>query len=329
MEPLIGVLLTNLGTPRLATVPAIRCYLAEFLSDPRVVERPRWQWLPILHAVILRHRPAKLVSEYGAIWQGGTSPLLAISQQQANAVRQRLQDLYPDRFCVALAMRYGAPSIADGLQHLVRNGATRLLLLPLYPQYSATTTAAAFDAIATAFNAWRVIPAHRFIDCYYDDERYSAAIADSIVDFWRECPVPERLLFSFHGLPQRYVAAGDPYDRQCHDTAQRVAARLGLAKRQWEIAFQSRFGPEPWLQPYTDETLCAWAAGGIRKVHVICPGFAADCLETLFEIAITNRDAFIKAGGTSLHYIPALNARKIHIELLVQLLLDNASNWLH
>ena len=325
--PRVGVLLTNLGTPEAATTTAIRRYLAEFLADRRVVDRPRWQWLPILHAFILRRRPAKLVPEYAAIWDHG-APLLTISQQQTDAVRQRLQQLHGGWFCVALGMRYGKPSISDGLQQLLKDGATRLLLLPLYPQYAAATTASAFDAIAAVFKRWRVIPAHRFIDGYCMDDRYIDALAASIGEFWRTHPMPERLLFSFHGLPKRHVNAGDPYEEQCHHTAQRLAIRLGLPPAQWEIAFQSRFGPEAWLQPYTDQTLRKWGTQGIRRVHLICPGFAADCLETLFENAIIHRDIFTHAGGHRLHYIPALNASPVHIELLVQLLLDNASGWL-
>ena len=324
----IGVLLINVGTPKAATAPAIRAYLADFLSDRRVIERPRWQWLPILHGVILRRRPSKIAPDYAAVWSHQGSPLLTITQAQTDAVQQRLQQLYPQQFRVEFGMRYGQPTIADGLYRLYACGITRLLLLPLYPQYSAVTTASAFDAIAAVFNRWRVIPDHRFIASYYHNDSYLDAVVDSIHTFWQEHSQPERLLFSFHGLPRRYVEAGDPYYHQCCATANAVVARLGLDSEQWGIGFQSRVGPEPWLQPYTDETLMAWARSGIARVQVICPGFAADCLETLAEIGIDNRAAFVNAGGNSLQYIPALNSRNSHIDALVSLLLNTAGDWI-
>ncbi len=311
----VGVLLTNLGTPDSPEPSDVRRYLAEFLADPRIVERPRWLWRPILHGIILRVRPRRAARAYRKIWTDAGSPLLAISREQARQLQARLGDDIP----VALGMRYGHPSIAAGLQELRRKGVRRIVVLPLYPQYSATTTGSTFDAVNAELRTWRVVPELHLINRYHAHPAYLDALAASIREAWSARPRGERLLFSFHGLPRRYAEAGDPYPGECEQTATAVAGRLGLQADEWQLTYQSRFGPEEWLQPYTDETLRSLAAEGVRSVDVIAPGFAADCLETLEEIAMENRDVFLKAGGREYHYIPALNARPDHIEMMAQL----------
>ncbi|HID49996.1 MAG TPA: ferrochelatase [Chromatiales bacterium] len=312
--PRVGVLLVNLGTPDAPTPKAVRRYLAEFLWDPRIVERPRWLWWPVLHGIILRLRPGRVARAYRKIWTDAGSPLLTISQQQQTRLAERLAPVP-----VALAMRYGTPSIADGLGILQRAGIDRLVVVPLYPQYSATTTGSTFDAVSQELQRWRHVPELHFLNSYCRQEDYIAALAASVRDAWSVHGRPDKLLFSFHGLPQRYVTAGDPYPAQCQATAGDIANALHLAPDQWQLAYQSRFGPEAWLQPYLDRTLAQLAREGTTHVQVVCPGFAADCLETLEEINMQNREAFLQAGGKTFHYIPALNTRDDHIAMLARL----------
>jgi len=311
----VGVLLANLGTPDSPETADVRRYLAEFLADPRIVERPRWLWKPILHGIILRVRPRRAARAYRKIWTGEGSPLLSIGREQAHRLQARLGTEIP----VSLGMRYGRPSIAAGLQELRRKGVRRIVVLPLYPQYSATTTGSTFDAVSAELTTWRAVPELRFLNRYHLHPAYLDALAASVREAWSGRPRGERLIFSFHGLPRRYAEAGDPYPSECEQTAAAVAERLGLQADEWLLSYQSRFGPEEWLQPYTDETLRRLATEGVRSVDVIAPGFAADCLETLEEIAMANRDVFIDAGGKEYHYIPALNARSDHIEMMAQL----------
>ncbi len=325
--PRLGVLLTNLGTPDAPTTTAVRRYLREFLSDPRVVEVPRPLWWLILNAIILPIRPSRSAAAYRQVWTEAGSPLLVIAQDQASAIRERLQQELPGRVEVALGMRYGRPGIADALLSLKRAGVTRLLILPLYPQYSATTTGSTFDAVSAALTRWRWLPDLRFVASYHDDPGYIAALAASVREYWQQQGRSERLLFSFHGLPQRYLERGDPYHCQCHKTARLLASDLGLDHAHWRVAFQSRVGREPWLKPYTDELLKEWGAAGLGKVDVLCPGFSADCLETLEEIAMQNKEFFEQAGGGELRYIPALNTRADHIQALLALLLRNLAGW--
>ncbi|MDX1824196.1 MAG: ferrochelatase, partial [Thiohalomonadales bacterium] len=249
-----GILLTNLGTPDAPTPAAIRRYLAEFLWDPRVVEQPRWLWWLVLHGIILRFRPKRVAKAYAEIWTDDGSPLLHISQQQATLLQSALEPLFAGPVKVALAMRYGQPSIAAGLQSLREAGARRILVLPLYPQYSATTTASTLDAVSRELQYWRWVPELRFVNHYHDHPAYIHALAKSIQTTWQTTGQPDKLLFSFHGLPQRYLEAGDPYFCECHKTARLVTELLQLDATQWQTTFQSRFGPEPWLQPYTDHT---------------------------------------------------------------------------
>ena len=323
----LGVLLVNLGTPDAPTAGAVRRYLAEFLWDPRVVEAPRWLWWLVLHGVILRLRPRRSAAAYRQVWTDQGSPLLIHSQRQADALEAELKRQLPGPLRLALGMRYGRPSIAEALDALGDAGCRRLLVLPLYPQYSATTTASVFDAVVDRLKTWRWLPELRFINQYHDEPRYVEAIADSIRGTWAERPQAEKLLMSFHGIPRRYLLNGDPYHCQCQKTARLVAEELNLRPDQWAVSFQSRVGREEWLRTNTDQLLMEWAATGVKSVDVICPGFAADCLETLEEIGEQNRDFFLEAGGESFHYIHCLNDRPDHIGALTALLLKHAFGW--
>ena len=324
----IGVLVTNLGTPDAPTAGAVRRYLAEFLADPRVIEAPRWVWRLILHGVILRIRPRRSARAYATVWTPEGSPLLVNSRAIAGALEARWSRSAPDRVTVALGMRYGNPPISEALLALREAGATRVVVLPLYPQYSGTTGGSTFDAVARVLSGWRRMPALRFIEHYHDDPGYIGALAASIEAAWAEGGPPDRLLFSFHGLPRRYLDAGDPYHCECRKTARLVAETLGLSPEQWLVAFQSRVGREEWLRPYTDETLVEWGREGVARVDVACPGFPADCLETLEEIAIRGCESFVDAGGGQLRYIPALNAAPRHVEALAALVERTMSDWL-
>ncbi len=323
----LGVLLVNLGSPDEPTTAAVRRYLAEFLWDPRVVEIPRPLWWLILHGVVLRLRPRRSAHAYQRVWTEQGSPLLVISRAQARALQCELAARYGERVHVALAMRYGNPSIKAGLAQLRAVKTRRIVILPLYPQYSAATTGTVFDAVSDVLRTWRWVPELRFITHYHDDVGYLAALTNSIHESWRLHGQAGRLLFSFHGMPQRTLLAGDPYYCHCQKTARLIAERLGLPQERWALTFQSRFGRAEWLQPYTDKTLRHWARQGVKRVDVVCPGFAADCLETLEEIAMQNKESFLASGGTRLHYIPALNARPDHIAALVNILGTHIQGW--
>ena len=316
----IGVLLVNLGTPEAATPTAVRRYLRQFLSDPRVVETPRWLWWLILNLIVLPFRPRKTAAAYQKIWKDG-SPLLHLSRRQQQALQQALAAA-PVR--VALGMSYGEPSIAAALNQLKRQQCRRLLVLPLYPQYAGSTTGSVFEAVTAALRQQRLVPHFRFISGYCDDPRYIAALADSIAANGGD----GKLIFSFHGTPLNMLLAGDPYHCLCHKTARLTAEKLGLAAGDWMVTFQSRFGRAEWLRPYTDETLRMLPQRGVKNVRVVCPAFAADCLETLEEIAQENRDIFMDAGGDHYRYIPALNDTPSHISFLRELILETVSDWL-
>lgn len=318
-----GILLTNLGTPDAPTTPAVRRYLAEFLADPRITELPRWLWWLILHGIILRVRPHRSAKNYAKIWTENGSPLLHITQLQAQALQQQLDQHYPDKIQVAIGMRYGNPSIAQGLLQLQQANAQQIIILPLYPQYSSSTTGSTFDAIAQTLQKWRWLPELHFVTQYYEQTHYIQALTQHIQAYWQIHGQPDKLLFSFHGIPQRFADAGDPYYWQCQQTAQLVAEKLKFA--QWQLVFQSRFGKEAWLQPYTDYTLIELAKLGTQRVDVICPGFAADCLETLEEINQENRTLFLENGGKIFHYIPALNDNPQHIDMLFSLIMQQTS----
>lgn len=316
-----GILLVNLGTPDAPTPAAVRRYLSEFLHDHRVVDMSRWLWCPLLHGIILPLRSPRVARLYQSVWTDDGSPLLAFSRRQQAALTQLLAER--EMACpVELGMTYGQPSIAQALDALQAQGVTHLTVLPLFPQYSSSTTAAVWDGLSKALRTRRNLPAIRFIRDYHDNPLYIAALAEKLR---RSLPAqdsgawPDKLLFSFHGLPQRYVDEGDEYARQCEATAQAVADELGLTPEQWQLSYQSRFGREEWLKPYTDQTLTAWPAQGVRKIAVVCPGFAADCLETLEEIAEQNQHTFLQAGGELFTYVAALNDDRAHIELMYHL----------
>ncbi|HEX7026076.1 MAG TPA: ferrochelatase [Gammaproteobacteria bacterium] len=324
--PATGILISNLGTPDAPTPKALRRYLAEFLGDPRIVEAPRWLWLPVLHGAILRFRPRLSAHAYSKVWTENGSPLLHYSLRQLEALKSRLRTDSGELY-LALGMRYGNPSIPSALESLRGRNIERLLVLPLYPQYSATTTASTFDAVSAALRHWRRIPALRFIDNYHDFPPYIAAMAGHIHDSWSRQERGEKLIFSFHGLPRRYLLKGDPYHCQCHKTARLLAEALGLEAGQWQVSFQSRFGREEWLTPYTDHVLKALPSQNVKRVDVFCPGFSVDCLETLEEIEMQNREFFLEAGGERFNYIPALNAADTHIEALARLVETHMQGW--
>lgn len=321
--PRTGVLVANLGSPDAPTRGALRRYLAEFLADRRVVDLPRAVWWPILHGVILNVRPAKSARLYAAVWGPDGAPLVAIGRRQTAALRQRFPGVP-----FALGMRYGNPSIATALEELRDAGCERLLVLPLYPQYFSGTTGSTWDAVAATLVSWRRVPELRFAGDYHGDSGYIDALAASVREAWERDGAPDRLLLSFHGIPQRYADAGDPYPGQCRRTAQLLAGALGLDDSRCQVAFQSRFGREKWIEPYTDRTLEAWARSGVRHADVICPGFAADCLETLEEIDMQNRKRFLAAGGVRFRYIAALNDRPAHVEALAAIVRRHLAGWL-
>ncbi|MEX0606476.1 MAG: ferrochelatase [Halofilum sp. (in: g-proteobacteria)] len=326
-EASTGVLLVNLGTPDAPTAPAVRRYLAQFLHDHRVIELSRWKWCPILHGIVLRTRPPRVARAYQRIWREDGSPLLSISRRQANALEAALAKRLSEHVKVALGMSYGNPSIPAAIEQLRTVGVRRILLLPLYPQYSGSTVGSVFDATLAALSRLRRVPELRTVHGYPVEPGYIDALAASVREYRESHGSGDLLLFSFHGVPRRYVDNGDPYYCESIWTAQHVAARLGLADDEWKVTFQSRFGREEWLQPYTDQTLESLGQSGLGRVDVICPGFAADCLETLDEIANENRELFEEAGGESLHYIPALNDRGDHIEALADIVERHMAGW--
>jgi len=322
-----AVLLVNLGTPTAPTASAVRPYLAEFLGDPRVIDYPRWLWWLILHGVILRVRPKRSAHAYARIWDERGSPLRYGSEALAAGLQAELERQRPGTLRVALAMRYGEPSVAQTIERLQRDGVRRLLVLPLYPQYSATSTGSVIDAVADAFKQLRWPPELRFVNDYHDDPGHIEALATGIERWWAANGRGEKLLLSFHGIPERYVRLGDPYAEQCQRTAKLLRERLQLGEGEMIVSFQSRVGRERWLQPYTDASVRQLAADGVRKLDVACPGFAVDCLETLEEIAMQNRDFFTAAGGETLRYIPALNDSAEQVASLAALVRRHLGGW--
>jgi ferrochelatase len=325
--PKLGILLANLGSPDAPTPAAVRRYLKEFLSDPRVIEMPRPVWWLMLNLVILNIRPKKSAALYKTIWTKEGSPLVLNALEQVEKVRLAFERRYPGRTEVVLGMRYGNPSIASALESLRDAGINRLVILPLYPQYSATTTASTFDAISDVLKQWRWLPELHFITHYHDADDYIHALASSVKEHWQRYGRSKYLVLSYHGLPKRYLGAGDPYHCECHKTSRLLAEALELNDSEWQTTFQSRVGREEWLKPYTDETLRTLPSKGVKNIDVICPGFSADCLETLEEIAITNREEFIHAGGEQYRYIPALNAGNKHIDMMINLVHSHAGAW--
>jgi ferrochelatase len=323
----VGVLVSNLGTPDAATARALKPYLDEFLSDPRVIELPRWKWLPILKLIILNRRPAQSAKLYEKVWTAEGSPLLSISKRQTAGIADRLAARFGDGVRVELGMRYGNPSIASALEKLARADCRRLVVLPLYPQYSASTTGSTFDALFAELTKWRWIPGLRTVDTYHADDGYASALAASVRELWARDGEPELLLMSFHGMPQRYFDSGDPYFCYCQATGRRLAEALGLPPERWKLSFQSLFGKEEWLKPYTDKTVEALAKGGVKSLDVICPGFSADCLETIEEIDGLNREIFEHAGGERFRFVPCLNDRADHLDFLADLAARQLAGW--
>lgn len=317
-----GILVTNLGSPDAPTPKALRVYLAEFLSDPRIVEIPRLIWLLILHGIILRVRPKKSAKAYKSIWTENGSPLIHISQQQADKIAEKLK-AHNHNVEVELAMRYGNPSVEAGLEKLRDKGITRIIVFPLYPQYSSPTTGSTFDAIARVLKKWRWVPELHFINGYHTNPLYIESLANSIQEDLGKHGTPQKIVFSYHGMPRQFLDHGDPYHCLCHQTTRLVIEKLGLDKDLVMTTFQSRFGKAEWLKPYTDATLESFPKEGIKDIAIISPAFSADCLETLEELEDENREIFEEAGGEKYRYIAALNDREDHINALYDVLKPN------
>lgn len=315
-----GILIVNLGTPSTPTASAVRNYLTEFLSDPRVVEIPRWLWIPILRAIILPLRSKRTAKNYQKIWLSEGSPLMVYSKRLIKKLEEAFskQDL-----CIELAMRYGEPTIESALKKFQQTNCSRIIVLPLFPQYSAATTASLFEEVTKQLHKWRAIPSMDFINQYAENSKYIEALTQSVQKHWKKHGNAGHLLMSFHGLPERQIKAGDPYQKQCLTTANLLAEKLQLQPTEYTVAFQSRFGKAKWIEPYCDQTLQQMPARGIKRIDVICPGFAVDCLETLEEIAQTNAELFHAAGGEYFSYIPALNDSIEHQEVLTNILLPH------
>ena len=318
-SPRRGVILCNLGTPDAPQTPELRRYLKEFLSDPRVVEVPRLIWWLILNGVILRIRPRRSAKLYRSVWSEGGSPLMVHSQAQVAGVKKIIAKKYGDEVPVVLGMRYGNPSMQSAIEKLIAMNVRNITVLPLYPQYSGATTGSTFDALAKTMTRLRWVPELHFVGGYHQSDGYIDALCKSINKHVKAHGQPDKLLFSYHGTPERYLKKGDPYHCFCHQTTRLVRERLGWQEDQIMTTFQSRFGREPWLQPYTDKILEALPKDGIKRIAVICPGFASDCLETIEEINMEGRDSFIEAGGDQFHYIPCLNDDPAHIKALAKI----------
>lgn len=327
LPPRIAVLLINLGTPDEPTAPAVRRYLRQFLSDPRVIEIPKFLWAIILNLFVLPSRPKRVAEAYASIWDGD-SPMRNILNSQVEQLEPRLAAANkPFRVSVHAAMSYGNPGLPDVMDKLRMEGVDHFVLLPVFPQYSATSTGAVYDAI----NKWalkqRNLPNYTIVKDYFAHPLYIKALADSIRRFQAKHGKPDKLMFSFHGIPQPYADKGDPYPKRCKCTAAQVAHELGLGESEWIISFQSRFGKQEWVKPYTDVVLDEWAKSGVKSVQILSPAFSADCLETLEELAIENRENFIEAGGQEYHYIPALNMDEAHIDLLEAMSAPLVKGW--
>ncbi len=322
-----GILLVNLGTPEAPTAKALRPYLKEFLSDPRVVEIPRAIWWLILNGIILNTRPKKSAEKYASIWTAGGSPLKVHTEKQAKLLKGWLSEKIASPFVVDYAMRYGKPSIPDTLARMKAAGCDRILILPAYPQYAASSTATAFDMAYAWLKQTRNQPALRTVKHYHDHPAYIQALAANIRDYWQMHGRPDVLVMSFHGVPRYTLDKGDPYHCECQKTGRLLTEALGLEAGQVRLTFQSRFGRAEWLQPYTDKTLQALGREGVGRVDVVAPGFTADCLETLEELAMEGRASFLAAGGKAFHYIPALNAHPHWIAALGQIALENLGGW--
>ena len=324
--PRTGILIVNLGTPEAPTAPALRRYLAQFLSDPRVVEIPKALWWPILHGIILRVRPAKSAAKYASIWTPQGSPLRVWTEKQATLLGGFLGQ-HGHQVRVRHAMRYGEPSVASQLDAFKAEGVTRVLVLPLYPQYSGATTASVMDEVFAWGRRTRLLPELRHVNHFHDDPGYVQALAESVRAHWAREGRGDKLVMSFHGMPHRTLLLGDPYHCECLKTGRLLAEALGLSADQYVVTFQSRFGKAKWLQPYTEPTLRALAKAGTKRVDVICPAFVSDCIETLEEIDMEGREAFLSSGGQAFHYIPCLNDRLDWIRALSRIAEQHLRGW--
>lgn len=326
-HPPAGVLLVNIGSPGEATASGVRSFLGQFLADPRVVELPRARWWLVRHLFILPLRPFRTARAYRKVWTDEGPPLVTMSRYQAADLEWELTKRTDRKLPVFAAMRYGRPSIAAGLDVLRRRGCRRLLVLPLFPQYSATTTASALDEVFRELSTWRRVPELRTIADYHDHPAYVGALVSQLYGVWKEHGTPARLVISYHGLPRRYIDAGDPYEDQCRATSSLLSTRLDFDRKRIVTAFQSRFGREAWIEPSLKDTLRELGREKVDGLHVICPGFPADCLETLEEVAIAGEKTFSKAGGSNFHYVPALNRSPEHISALAEIVIEHLPGW--
>lgn len=325
---LAGVLLVNLGTPEAPTPAAVRRYLREFLSDPRVVAIPKLAWWPLLNFVVLPIRAPKSAAKYAKVWRQDGSPLRVYHERQVQMLRGYLGERFRMQLPVAGAMRYGKPSVAEGLRELQEKGCERVLVIPMYPQYAESTTASVDDALQRALKKMKRPPETETVRDFHDHTAYAKAVAKNVNDYWLKTGRPDKLVMSFHGLPKRSIERGDPYQQQCLESARRIAAELGWNDARTMVTFQSRFGAQEWIGPATDATLRQLGASGVRRVDVICPGFAADCLETLEEIDIEGRRTFLAAGGKEFHYIPTTNDTPAWMTALTIVAMENLAGWM-
>jgi ferrochelatase len=323
----IGVLVVNLGTPDSPSYLAVQRYLREFLGDRRVIDTSRLVWLPLLYGVVLPFRPVRTLRNYRKVWMNGGSPLLVYSQRLTEKIGARLQQSLGDKVRIELAMTYGNPSIARGVRVLAEQNVKKLLVLPLYPQYCSSTTGSVFDRTSQVLQRWRWLPETRFVNDYYNDPGYIEALTARILEHWAEVGERSHLMLSYHGIPAVYVKEGDPYQVQANETTRLLVERLGLAADEYSHCYQSRFGNVVWLQPYTEDTLKVLAARGVRKVTVVSPSFAVDCLETLEEVAIEYRDKFLELGGERLQLVPCLNDEDGHAEMLTTIVKRQLEGW--
>ncbi len=328
MEEKTGILLVNLGTPDAPTARALKPYLKEFLSDKRVVEIPKLIWWPILNGIILNTRPKKSAQKYASIWLNEGSPLRVYTEKQAILLKGFLGERTRSPFIVDFAMTYGNPSISDALSRMKQQNCQRILIVPMFPQYSASATGPVYDQAFSFMQKMRNLPALRTVKHFHDDPGYIAALAANIEDYWKKNGRPEKLLMSFHGVPKHTHEKGDPYPCECHKTGRLLAEALGLTSERYIVSFQSRFGRAEWVQPYTAATLKKLGKEKTRRVDVVCPGFVSDCLETLEEIAMECREEFLSAGGGEYHYIPCLNDNDPWIHALTDLVMENLQGWL-
>ena len=322
----IGVLITNLGTPDAPNKKELKVYLNQFLSDPRVIELPKILWQIILKLVILQIRPSKSAEAYKQIWTDKGSPLLDIANRQLNKIQSSFSSKN-ENIVFEVGMRYGNPSIPDALLKLQKKQVRRLLVLPMYPQYCAATTGSTFDEVTNVLQRWRWIPEMRFINQYFEEKNYIEALSNSIKSFWKKTSKPQKIIFSYHGIPKRYLTNGDPYHCFCLKTTRLVKEYMGLSDDEIMTTFQSRFGREEWLKPYTSETLKELPKQGIKNIHIISPGFSSDCLETLEELEEENKEYFMESGGENYHYIPCLNDHDDHIDVFVNLIKKHTQGW--